>query len=802
MVCVVAVAAAVAYYTSRQTPVFEASTTLRIRTREPNLPDIYRTISTGVAGGELATEIAVLGSRALKEDAAGLLGLQLAVVEPARVARGDLVRGVSVSPAAAAGEYQLLRRPDGRFTVFVADSARRISLSGTDGRVHVPGVTFVLTPVAARYGELRVSVSSLPDAVDRLQAVAVSQLSREANILTLSYSDTDSLIAAQIPNLIAAQYLARRQAIEKAEAGSAARFLREQLHRVSSELARAEDRFRGFRERERLLDPAVETSSEVARLIAKESERAGLEAERRALTQSLAEIESAGSGSGSLSTSRRLSALPILLRNEATSTLLSALMTAESEKAAMISATATDPDMLVLTAKIEALEDQLRAVTRTHLQNLGNQVSSLDSTLGMFGRELSAIPRRHLEYARLERNVTSLESVYNLLQTRLNEAEIAEAVTDASVQVVDSALIPSAPSSPRPLVNLAAGVAVGLMLGVGLACIREYRDGSVHSRRDVVVATGVPVIGLIPRIPKARGRIALITGRRKIKHARSPMALAVANGRHENERIFTFLSAGAPPPDPVPPVAEPLRREPMATGLELTASRWTNIVAEAYSLLLTNVAFARTSPPVKIVAITSPLAEEGKTTCAVNLSITLALRGSKVLLVDADLRRGVVHTTLGADRVPGLSEVLSRSLPELEAIHSIKVGDHGGMLHFLTTGAIPSNPSALLESPGFSTLLGRLKEEYDTIILDCPPVNIISDASVLGLNADTVLIVARSGVTGSAALSDAVDQLTRVGVPLLGVVLNDIDFKRDAVYDSSYRSYNASYEVSASEQTQ
>jgi capsular exopolysaccharide synthesis family protein len=349
------------------------------------------------------------------------------------------------------------------------------------------------------------------------------------------------------------------------------------------------------------------------------------------------------------------------------------------------------------------------------------------------------------------------------------------------------------------MVNLAAGVAVGLLLGIGLACAREFRDRSIHSRHDVLVATGVPVLGLIPRIPKARGRIALITGRRRITNAPPAPRPAITNGRRTDARTFTFLTGDGEAPgarvlEPEPAPAPPALPTP---GGELTVSRWTNIVAEAYSLLLTNVTFARSGPPPKIVVITSPLAEDGKTTCSVNLAITLALRGAKPLLIDADLRRGVVHTTLVGERGPGLSEVLSRALPPGEAIRTVKVGEHGGQLHFLSTGAIPPNPSALLDSPAFPALLARLREEYDTIIIDSPPANIISDASVLGLHADGVLVVARSGATETAALTSAVEQLTRVGVPLLGVVLNDIDFKREAAYDSTYRAYNSSQYLSA-----
>ena len=800
LACGLAVAAGAAYYTSRLTPVFEASTSLRMQIREPNLPDIYR--STGTAGSELATEIAVLDSRALQEDAATQLGLQVDVVEPRRVARGVLLDSISVAPHAEEADYVLLRQPDGRYGVFSPDSMQQLSGGWPGGRVQIPGGTFVVKPAAASYPHLRVRVSSLASAVDRLSAVQVEQPQRDASIVILRYSDTDSLIVRQVPNLIAARYLTRRQALERAEAGGAARFLREQLRRVNGELAQAEEQFRSFRERERLLDPSVETSSEVERLIGKESERSSLEAERTALSKSLAEIEAAERPEGAPSPYRRLIGLPFLMRNEAASTLLNALVNAEIEKSTKVGATAEDPDMKVLNAKIADLETQLRSITMTYLQGLTNQVEALDATLGTYSRELGSIPRKQLEYGRLQRSVKGLETVHDMLQERLNEAEIAEAVTDASVRVLDSAVTPSSPSYPKPLVNVAAGLAVGLMLGVALACAKQVRDASVHSRQDVLAATGVPVLGLIPRIPSSRGRVALITDKRRLTGGASlpsPSRPAAATVRRQPaQRTYTFLGVVD---DQTPTEAhEPervVRQAPPVSPVELIVSRWTNVVAEAYSLLLTNVSFARSGPPPKAIVITSPLAEDGKTTCAVNLAITLALRGSKTLLIDADLRRGVVHTVLGVDRGPGLADMLARSLSPQEAVRSVKVGEEGGALHFLTTGSIPPNPSALLESENFRTLLNYFREQYDTVIIDSPPANIISDASVLGRLADGVLLVARSGVTESAALASAVEQLTRVGVTVTGVVLNDIDFKKESAYDSAYRSYEANRYLTA-----
>ena len=689
LACGIAAAGGAAYYTSLQTPVFEASTSLRMQVKEPALTDIYR--SNATVGTELATEVAVLQSRALQEDAASLLGLQVGVVEPRRVARGVLLDSISVAPNALEADYILQKQPDGRYGVFTADSMRQLSVGWPGGRVQVPGATFVVKPAASAYPQLRVVVTSLANAVYRLATVSVVQPQRDANILILGYKDIDSLIVREVPNLIAARYLARRQAVERAEAGSAARFLREQLRRVSTELSEAEDSFRGFREREQVVDPAAETSNEVSRLIAKESERSSLEAERKALGKSLAEIDRASHEPGAPSPYRRLVGLPFLMRNEAASALLNALVDAEIEKSSMISATAEDPDMKILNAKISDLESQLRAITNTYLQGLGNQVEALDATLGTFGPRLSTIPRKQLEYARLERNVKSLETVHDLLQSRLNEAEIAEAVTDASVRVVDSAVTPYAPSSPMPMVNISAGLAVGLMLGVGLACAKQVRDGSVHSRQDVLAATGIPVLGLIPRIPNGRGRVALITDKRKLGGGGTASGSRPVVGsvrRQPSQRPYTFLGVVDDAPA-APEAPEPEARDPAGAGAEprradrlaLDQHRGRGVQSAPDEREL-----RPHGPPTKVVVITSPLAEDGKTTCAVNLAITLALRGEKVILLDADLRRGVVHTMLGSRAFPGLSEMLSAFSPPGKSSGRSKWETRERLLHFLPTG--------------------------------------------------------------------------------------------------------------------
>lgn len=209
-------------------------------------------------------------------------------------------------------------------------------------------------------------------------------------------------------------------------------------------------------------------------------------------------------------------------------------------------------------------------------------------------------------------------------------------------------------------------------------------------------------------------------------------------------------------------------------------------VAEAYGILQTNIAFSKPGAPIKVLVLTSPLPGEGKTTTAVNLALTLAERGLAVCLIDADLRRGQVHEVFGLPREPGLSEVL-RDVHSFESVcREVQVGNTRKLM-VLTAGASVASPPGVVGSVRMQALLRQLRERFDLVLVDTPPVNILTDAALIGANADGVLLVVRAGATDTAALGYAVEQLNHVRAPALGVVLNDVDIKRYATYDDAYK---------------
>lgn len=195
--------------------------------------------------------------------------------------------------------------------------------------------------------------------------------------------------------------------------------------------------------------------------------------------------------------------------------------------------------------------------------------------------------------------------------------------------------------------------------------------------------------------------------------------------------------------------------------------------AEAYRTLRTNLIFSQAVQSLKTIVVTSASPGEGKTTTAANLAVTFAQQGMRVLLVDCDLRRARLHKMFNVPREPGLTELILDHEVPTEVIRGTPVEN----LSVLTSGTLPPNPSELLGGPRMERVLEVLREQFDMIVLDSPPLLAASDASVLGTKTDGVLLVVRAGQTERGAAQQAVQQLAVVGARVVGAVLNDPDAK-------------------------
>lgn len=288
-------------------------------------------------------------------------------------------------------------------------------------------------------------------------------------------------------------------------------------------------------------------------------------------------------------------------------------------------------------------------------------------------------------------------------------------------ELIRPAAVPTSPVSPRTRLNLIVGALFGFILGVGIAVLRAKLDTSIKSVEDLQEVTQTTLLGTIAYDPGA-GKNPLVT----------------------------------------------LQGSPRA---------------EAYRSIRTNLQYVDVDRPPKTVVITSCLPLEGKSTTAANLAIVLAQGGSKVLLVEADLRKPRVAEYLGIDGSVGLTDVLSGQAQVDDSI----VPWQRGLLDCLPSGAIPPNPSELLGSKQLADLVSELASRYDMVILDAPPLLPVTDAAILATVADGAILITRWGATRHEQAEQAADSLRQINANLLGVVLNFVPEKRRAgTYDYGY----------------
>jgi tyrosine-protein kinase Etk/Wzc len=711
-----------------------------------------------------------------------------------------VLKDIQVAPDAKAAEYRLARQDNGSFIVSdVRDG--RLSETRPGELLSLRGVTLRLTPEAARYPEFDVRVRTFADAVAGTN-VSVYRAGDErnlANVIRLQYNDTDQGLVWKVPNLIAERFIERGQESQKVQTRSQAKFLRGQLDTLGTQLAQSEEELKAFQERARVVSPSTEATSQIERLVRLQEERSSVEAERSALANLVKDVEERQKRQtpGQPSASRDLLAFPSLLRNQAASQLLRSLADVEDQRATLLTRrTEADPDVQLLSKRIAELEVQLSTMARAYLAGLGNQVSSLDAAIAGFGSELNRMPKKELEFARLERRPQVLKDMYTLLQTRLKEAEIAEAALNTSVTIVDPAIAPRAPLKSKTRLLLLTSLFAGALLGIGLSMAREYTDRSIKTRSDATAVTGLPVMAIVPRI-SGRSRRSAIIARRSTPSPKLRSGAGKGINPEPQRRVetgYTFLS-GSTTQESGPAVtnnkAESGALITRHAASNMSFSRSAGSIAEAYAILQTNIAFSRPEENIKVLAFTSALPGEGKTTTAVNLALTMSQRGLSVCLIDADLRRPQLHQIFHIAREPGLSDVL-RGLQTPEGSYRHVHIDESHRLTLLTAGSQGGSAPALVGSPRMRTLLRELRERFDLVIVDTPPVNILTDAALLGVNADGVIIVVRTGSTDAAALGYAMEQLNHVRAPALGIVLNDVDLKRFVAYDGAYKYYTYS----------
>ncbi|MBI4538237.1 MAG: polysaccharide biosynthesis tyrosine autokinase [Gemmatimonadetes bacterium] len=751
------VVASVGYYTWTRQPIYEATATIHVDEMRSVLPELAF-LEQVVRGAEVETEMALLRSRSIAEETVDTLNLHVRLVRPQGVRRSQLFSDLDALRSATPNTYRFTL--EGERYRATDRGGRLLGTYAIGEAAAFDGLHLVLFPTLEQFpDEIILRIADFNEAVQELlDHMNVFLPYRDASVIGVTYWGTDPEVVKQVPNTLARAFIDSRQEAKKTEARSTVEFLNQQIAMISEQLRTAEEDLVAFQEGQQVVNLEAEGAQQIRRLVDLQAERDILESEYTSLSKLLADVqrEARDSRSDGPSPYRQLAAFPTFLKNQAVTELLRALTEVETERTQQASRrTPLYPEVEALDNRIRQLENQLYQLAVNYQESLRKQSESLNERLRAFGTQLERIPVKEVQLARLERQRKVLEEVFTLLQTRLKEAEIAQAVEPGDVRIVDPAILPREPIRPRKARSLILAVIFGFTLGVGLAAARDYLDETVHTREDLIEVTELPVLGLIPRI---RPGSASADGRRarRLVGAREERPLA--------DRLITQVDVGNP-------------------------------VSEAYRAFRTNITFLDLDRPPRVLLFTSPAPSEGKSTSAANLAITLAQQKTRTLLIDCDLRRGILHRVFAVPKEPGLTNVLLSSTALSEATHTADVGG-GATLHFMGTGTLPPNPSELLGSRRMRELLDELRQLYEAILLDSPPLNLVTDAAVLGAAADGVILIARAGTTERGALRYAREQLEAVRAPVSGVVLNDVDFSGRGRYygsGSGYRYYYRYY---------
>jgi succinoglycan biosynthesis transport protein ExoP len=318
------------------------------------------------------------------------------------------------------------------------------------------------------------------------------------------------------------------------------------------------------------------------------------------------------------------------------------------------------------------------------------------------------------QYLEAQKTLEREQRVYDTIALKIEQEEVnREIPRESAVQIIDPAEPAIKAAWPKPALNIAAGVVLGLLVGVGIAFFIEYLDTSVKTIDDVEKALDAPVLAVIP------------------------------------QNVGTLIEEGMDSPH-----------------------------AEPYRVLRTNILFTSKDPNLRTITVVSGGAGEGKSTTIINLATIFAQNGSRVLLVDSDLRRPSLHKRLEKANSPGLTDYLLGQ----KTLDAIVQPTSQSNLEFLPSGKLPSSAMGILNSQQMRDFIKLAREKYDYVLLDSPPLMGVSDATVLASEVDMALLVIQYRKYPQSLALRSRQMVDKVGGRLLGVVLNNINVSNDASY--------------------
>jgi len=560
---------------------------------------------------------------------------------------------------------------------------------------------------------------------------------RSSRLVDVGFEAKDPLLATRIVNTLAKAYIDQNLEIKLRAAQDAVKWLHERIEVERKKVEQAEQALLRYKEEHDIItdftsDTEHVTAQKLAQLNAQVVDAEAIRVEAETRYQQALRLK----GSPDM-----LDSIPEVLNNE----LIREIKAMEVDLYKRMSELSkkygrNHPQMVAIEAELKTLERRKQQEINRVINSLKNHYEvavakeeSLKLALANQKKESLELNQKAIQYSVLNREVESAREMYNLLIKRFKETTLTEDMRTGNIRVIDQAEVPRSPVKPNKKLNLLLGLIVGLVAGTGLAFFFEYLDNTIKIPDDLKQHLKIPYLGPTPLIE------------------------AAGNPGDKGSLSTDLVCLHAP---------------------KSTAS-------ESFRGIRTNILFSSAEGAPQAILVTSPGPREGKTLTTTNLAVAMAQSGSKVVLVDCDLRRPKIHSLFGVSRERGFTNLLVGNADIDTTVVSSQVPN----LDLIVSGPLPPNPSEMLGSTRMADLLAELRKRYDRILIDSPPITAVTDSVILSKYVDGVVLVIRAGDTVREVAKNALNQLQAVGAHILGGVLNAVDIGKDKYYYYYYYQY-------------
>lgn len=565
-------------------------------------------------------------------------------------------------------------------------------------------------------------------------------------------------------------------------------FIDSQLVVYRDRLTELEEQVKTFKSAKKIADLKASTQALITQISALESRKSQLAIEQKILDDLAAYLATPESGEAPNFASAMVS-------DPALQSLYSQLLLVEGEmKGRLKEYSPTHPKVLESRANLDGLKEQMREEITKRRSSIGSEIRSVDTQIIVLQSKLTNVPDDEIQLARLERDKETAEKLYTFFAEKLEETRVQESGVTSDLRVINPPVVTPGPVNTRGLLK-GTIMAFFISIGLGLAAVIavEYLDTTIKDPKAISDHLGVPIFATIPRFESGRKQrstlLEWIPVDRVVEWLKERKIMPFGKRQRRSERPPVLVS-------------------------DTTAAEF-----EAFRKLSVHLDFAHPDRTYKVIYITSPGPEEGKTSVTLNLGYVFCMVGKRVILVDSDFRKKRGHLTdvVRLHKKPGLFEVLKGEKKLKDAIvHKVDVhivtkykpSDNGNQangngepsagdpeLHFdlLPQGQVPPNPFVFMESSKMRQLLDELRQNYDYVLIDGLPVLLFADAVYLAKFADGILLTAMYGKTKYRELENARDLLALSQAELIGMIVNNVPRTADTYYHYYYKYYSKYY---------